>query len=79
MNCSTVSFANCNCKTLFPIEVDFSELFEQIRNLNYNQSELRNSQPVPGLWINSAGNEVGDDVLPTLQMPEKLMRNIFLI
>ena len=40
------------------IEVEFSEFFEHIRHLNYNQSESRNSHPVPGLLINSAGNEV---------------------
>ena len=42
----------------FRIEVEFSELFEQIRHLNYNQLESRNSHPVPGLLINSAGKEV---------------------
>ena len=42
----------------FRIEVEFSELFEQIRHLYDNQSESRNSQPVPGLLINIAGDEV---------------------
>ena len=39
-------------------EVEFSEFFEHIRHLNYNQSESRNSHPVSGLLINSAENEV---------------------
>ena len=40
------------------MEVEFSEFFDQIRFLNDNQSESEHSQPVPGLLINSAGNEV---------------------
>ena len=45
----------------FRVEDELSELFEQIRHLNYNQSQLRNSQPVPQLLINSAGNEEEND------------------
>ena len=59
MNCSTVFFIDCKSK---PLEIlcrsQVSELFEQVRRLNYKQSESRKTWSVSGLLINSAGNEV---------------------
>ena len=52
---SWIATASCS---KFRIEVEFSKLFEQIRHFSYNQSESRYSQAVPGLLINSAGNEI---------------------
>ena len=52
--------------------MEFSEFFEQIRHRSNNQSESRSSQPVPGLLVNSAGNEVGPIKMQVLKVGAKV-------
>ena len=63
------------------VEIEFMELFKRISHLIYNQLELRTSWPVPGLLIESAGNEadtlqyrsnMGDFCLKCYQGPEPI-------